>query len=364
MAEFFTDYGLFLLKIATVVVAFLIVCAGAMAIRSGKSKHQKQGSIEAILLNDHFKEYKDNLNQVLLDDAVLKAQEKQKKAEEKAKRKADKKKAKALNKSTDKTLDADSEDAQRKQRVYVLDFDGDIKASDAELMREEITAVLSVATPKDEVVVRLESGGGMVHSYGLAASQLARIKNKQIPLTVCVDKVAASGGYMMACVADRIMAAPFAILGSIGVVAQIPNIHRLLKKNDVDVELITAGEHKRTLTFLGENTEKGRQKFKEDIEDTHELFKEFVSEHRPSVNISEVANGDVWYGKRALDNALIDKIITSDEYLIECCERADVYEIAYVEKQTLQDRLKLTFQSALEGAGLKVWQTLTQNRFF
>lgn len=345
-------------------MAFLIVIAGAVAIRSGKSKPHQHGSIQASLLNDQIKDYKDDLNRVLLDEATLKAQEKKKKSDEKAKRKADKKKAKALKTKAEKNTDAQSDESDRKQRVYVLDFDGDIKASDSELMREEITAVLSVAKPQDEVVVRLESGGGMVHSYGLAASQLARIKDKDIPLTVCVDKVAASGGYMMACVADKIIAAPFAILGSIGVVAQIPNIHRLLKKNDIDVELITAGEHKRTLTLLGENTDKGREKFKEDIQDTHELFKEFVTEKRPSVKIEEVANGDVWYGKRALDNALIDKIMTSDEYLLECCERADVYEIAYVEKQTLQERLKLTFQSAIENASIKIWGTLTQNRFF
>lgn len=360
MTEFFTNYGLFLLKIATVVVAVLVVFAGAVAMRSGKSKQHKHGSIEATLLNEQFKDYKDDLNRVLLDEATLKAQEKNKKAQEKAKRKADKKKAKIQAKDSN-TQDSEQD---RKQRVYVLDFDGDIKASEADLMREEITAVLSVAQPQDEVVVRLESGGGMVHAYGLAASQLARVKSKDIPLTVCVDKVAASGGYMMACVADKIIAAPFAILGSIGVVAQIPNIHRLLKKNDIDVELITAGEHKRTLTLLGENTDKGREKFKQDIQDTHELFKEFVAEKRPAVNLEEVANGDVWYGKRALDNALIDKIMTSDEYLLECCERADVYHIAYVEKHSLQERLKLTFQSAIEGASIKLWSTLTQNRFF
>lgn len=359
MTEFLTEYGLFLLKIVTVVVAFLVVIAGALSMRSDKGKHSKSGHIEASLLNDELKEYEEDLNRVLLDEVTVKINEKNKKAEEKAKKKADKQKAKILKKQG-----AVQEEGERKKRVYVLDFDGDIKASAADFMREEITAVLGVATTQDEIVVRLESGGGMVHSYGLAASQLSRIKNKGIPLTVCVDKVAASGGYMMACVADKILAAPFAILGSIGVVAQIPNIHRLLKKNDVDIELITAGEHKRTLTMLGENTEKGRQKFKEDIEDTHELFKEFVTVNRPSVNIAEVANGDVWYGKRALDNALIDQVMTSDEYLLDCCESADVYEIAYIEKQTLQDRLKLTFQSAIEGAGMKLWSGLTKSRFF
>ena len=109
-------------------------------------------------------------------------------------------------------------------------------------------------------------------AYGLAASQMQRIRDKKLKLTVCVDKVAASGGYMMAVVADKIIAAPFAVLGSIGVLAQVPNFHRLLKKHDVDFEMLTAGKYKRTLTMFGENTDKGREKFQEDIEDTHVLF--------------------------------------------------------------------------------------------
>ncbi|MEO9699778.1 protease SohB, partial [Marinobacter alexandrii] len=249
---------------------------------------------------------------------------------------------------------------ERQPRVFVLDFDGDIKASDTDPLRRSITAVLSVADPeRDEVVVRLESGGGLVHSYGLAAAQLDRIRSKGVPLTACVDKVAASGGYMMACVADRIIASPFAILGSIGVVAQLPNFHRFLKKNDVDFEVLTAGEHKRTMTVFGENTDKGRQKFLEDLEDTHVLFKEYVGERRPAVDISAVANGDIWFGKRALDVQLIDEIKTSDEYLIEACDRADVVSVAYQRKRTLPEKLGLATSAALEHT---VWRVLSAFR--
>ncbi|MCL4120182.1 UNVERIFIED_CONTAM: hypothetical protein GTU68_040926, partial [Idotea baltica] len=179
-----------------------------------------------------------------------------------------------------------------RNHTFVIDFDGDIKASATENLRHEVTAILARATTNDEVVLRLESGGGMVHSYGLASSQLARIRDANIPLTICIDKVAASGGYMMACIAHKIIAAPFAILGSIGVVAQLPNIHRLLKKHNIDFEILTAGEYKRTLTMLGENTDKGREKFKEDLETTHHLFKDFVSLHRPQLNITEIATGE------------------------------------------------------------------------
>jgi serine protease SohB len=239
-----------------------------------------------------------------------------------------------------------------------------MKASATDELRESITAVLSLAEPIDEVVVRLESPGGLVHGYGLAASQLARISQKKIPLTVCVDKVAASGGYMMACVADKIVAAPFAVLGSIGVVAQLPNFHKVLKKHDVDYEIFTAGEYKRTVTMLGENTEKGRQKFMEDLEDTHVLFKEFVGEHRPVVNVDEVATGEIWFGRRALEVNLIDLISTSDEYLTAMHPQADIVAVRYEQKKGIQERVGLAASKALEATFERMLARLAQRHWF
>ena len=253
---------------------------------------------------------------------------------------------------------------RQKKRIYVLNFDGDVKASAVESLREEITAILTIATPDDEVVLCLESPGGMVHTYGLAASQLIRITKKDIPLTVVVDAVAASGGYMMACIGSKILAAPFAIIGSIGVVAQLPNFHRLLKKNDIDFELFTAGEHKRTVTMFGENTEKGKAKFVEELEDTHELFKSFVSEHRPQVNVSEVATGEIWYGQRALENNLIDDIQTSDEYLMSKREECNIYQVSYETKKTFQEKLGFAAQHATSGVIDKLMERFGSNRQF
>ncbi|MEP5175295.1 protease SohB, partial [Marinobacter alexandrii] len=318
--EFLTEYGLFLAKVVTFAVAAIVVVAVIIAsAQKEREDHGGDGELKIRKLNEKYDKLRESIQARLMSDAERKAFEKRQKKEQKAKKKADKAKQKEV-----------TTEPERQPRVFVLDFDGDIKASDTDPLRRSITAVLSVADPeRDEVVVRLESGGGLVHSYGLAAAQLDRIRSKGVPLTACVDKVAASGGYMMACVADRIIASPFAILGSIGVVAQLPNFHRFLKKNDVDFEVLTAGEHKRTMTVFGENTDKGRQKFLEDLEDTHVLFKEYVGERRPAVDISAVANGDIWFGKRALDVQLIDEIKTSDEYLIEACDRADVVSVAY-----------------------------------
>ena len=225
------------------------------------------------------------------------------------------------------------------KKIFVLDFKGNIKASGVSALREEITAILTVATDKDEVVALLESGGGTVHGYGLGASQLRRIRDRGIKLTAAVDKVAASGGYMMACVADRIIAAPFAIVGSIGVLAQIPNFHRLLKKLDIDFEQITAGDYKRTLTLFGENTARDREKFQAELEDTHALFKEFVRDNRAQVDLDRIATGEHWYGKRALELQLVDELMTSDDYLSNAARDADIYRIKYQRKKPVAERV-------------------------
>ncbi|GBO82647.1 MULTISPECIES: protease SohB [Marinobacter] len=351
--EFLTEYGLFLAKIVTFVVAALVVISVVMsAAQKDRGDHEGEGELKIRKLNEKYEKLRETIQSRLMSDQQRKLFQKARKKEQKAEKKAAKAKK-----------DSDEHEDSR-GRVYVLDFDGDIKASDTDPLRRAITAVLSIADPeKDEVVIRLESGGGLVHSYGLAAAQLDRIRSKGVRLTACVDKVAASGGYMMACVADRIVASPFAILGSIGVVAQLPNFHRFLKKNDVDFEVLTAGEHKRTMTIFGENTDKGRQKFLEDLEDTHGLFKEYVSERRPDLDIAAVANGDIWFGKRALEVKLIDEIKTSDEYLIEACDRADVVSVAYQRKRSLPEKLGLATSAALEHTIWKVLGAFRNQKF-
>ena len=353
MLEFLYEYGLFLAKAATLVTAILVVI-GAAAQLAARNKRDGEGHIEVHNLNESLENMGQTLKEQILDKEVYKQQLKQ----EQKQRKADaKKRAKQIKRGEDL-------EKEHKKRLFVLDFDGDIKASDVEPLREEITSILTLATEQDEVLLRLESAGGMVHSYGLASSQLQRIRDRNIPLVISVDRVAASGGYMMACIADKIIAAPFAILGSIGVVAQLPNFHRLLKKNDIDFELLTAGEYKRTLTMFGENTDKGRQKFIDDLEDTHALFKEFVADHRPQLDIEQVANGDVWFGKRALENQLIDAISTSDEYLVNACQDADVYQIRFVEKKTLSDKLGTMVSGSLDKVLLTWWERMQRSRFF
>ena len=223
--------------------------------------------------------------------------------------------------------------------VFVLEFKGDLFASAVGNLREEVTAITAVARKEDEVVVRLESAGGAVPHYGLAAAQLLRLRDKAIKVTVCIDRMAASGGYMMACVADQILAAPFAIIGSIGVVAQVPNLHRLLKKHDVDFQEMTAGEFKRTVSVFGEITEKGRKKFQEELEDTHQLFKEFVKANRPKLDLEQVATGEHWLARRGMELGLVDRLRTSDEYLVDRAAEANLYQVTFERMRTLRERL-------------------------
>ena len=355
--DFLIEYGLFLAKIATFVIAVIILLSVIVGLSQKNKQSGHRGHLEITPLNELYEEMSDAIKFAIMDESLHKAETKKL---EKEKLKKAKEKQKALKKAA-KNPSEDAAVIEQKARVFVVNFHGNISASAVTNLREEVTAILSQATEKDEVVVRLESGGGMVHSYGLASSQLDRIRKCNIPLTVCVDKVAASGGYMMACVADKILAAPFAILGSIGVVAQVPNFNKVLKKHDVEFELLTAGEHKRTLTMFGENTDSGREKFLEDLQDTHDLFKQFVSEHRPSVDIDKIATGEVWFGLRAQDVALVDDLQTSDEYLVSRSKQADVFEVAYVLKKKLHQRLGFAAEESADRLMLRWWERLTDN---
>lgn len=328
--EFLSDYGLFLAKTITFVVALIIVVGLLASLSLRRRDHD--GHIEVTALNDRYEDWEDQIKAMVLDEASLKQERKEHKKKHKAEQKARKK----------------SDSPADKPRLYVLDFDGDIRASAVANLRHEISAILTVIRDQDEVLLRLESGGGMVHSYGLAASQLARIRNHGIQLIVAVDLVAASGGYMMACIGNRILAAPFAVIGSIGVIAQLPNFHRLLKQHNIDFEMHTAGEFKRTLTVFGENTDEGREKFQEELEDTHGLFKDFVKEHRPQLAVEQIATGEVWFGKRALENALVDELQTSDEYLLGKRDSTELFAVKYVAKKTLAEKVGVAAHSAFD----------------
>lgn len=336
MSQFLAEYGLFLLKVVTIVAAIVAVIVVAAA--AGR-----KGATEGLEVESMNKKYRG------LADALRKAvaQKGEQKKALKEQRKRDKAEAKA---------------AAARPRSFVIDFKGDLKATAVSSLREEVSAVLDVAAPGDEVIVRLENHGGMVHEHGLAASQLARIRERDFPLIVCVDKVAASGGYLMACVASRIYAAPFAILGSIGVLAQLPNFNRMLDRHGIDFEMITAGKYKRTVTMFGENTDADRTKLRAELEDVHALFKGAVSRYRPELDLEKVATGEHWYGTRALELGLADELKTSDELLHERAAERDLYRLSYRTKQPLQQRLMANIDSALEKLDSARWSRYFESR--
>lgn len=341
--ELLAEYGLFLAKIATVVAAIVIVAT--IIVNVAQRKRQNRGELRVVNLSEQYKEIQDDVAVAFLDTHQQKQWLKQHKKQQKSEAKAAKARAKR-----------GEEAADGKPKTFVLDFKGSMDAHEVTSLREEITAVLAIAKPQDDVLLRLESPGGVVHGYGLAASQLQRLRERQIPLTIAVDKVAASGGYMMACVANTIVAAPFSIIGSIGVVAQVPNFHRLLKRNDIDVELHTAGQYKRTLTLLGENTDEGRKKFQQDLNETHLLFKQFVHRMRPELDIERVATGEHWYGVQAKENGLIDSVSTSDDLLLEKMKTREVVSIRYWQRKKLADRFTGSMANSLDRLLLRWWQ--------
>lgn len=328
--EFLAEYGLFLAKAVTIVVALLVI-VGVMAAQAQQNKLHglAGGSLSVRHINDQYDDFEHTLKENILSEKAFKQELQQRKKNEKAQKK--------------------QAEVQR-SRIFYVYFDGDVEASDVDKLRQSISAILTVATSQDEVVVNVESAGGMVHTYGLAASQLKRIREAGIPLTICVDKVAASGGYLMACVADKILAAPFAIVGSIGVLAQVPNFNRALKRFDIDYEIFTAGEYKAPISMLGEITEKGRNKLREELESTHELFKNFITQHRPQVDVATVATGEVWYGQQAIALQLVDKVITSDDYLMQQRNDKDIFEVSFVEKKSLQEKLGFAVQHGITGS--------------
>ena len=336
MTEFLIEYGLFLLKAVTIVAAIILVII--VAASAGRKAHQEGLDVENI-----NKKYR--MLAGALRKAVLSKDEQKKEAKQEKKR--------------DK---AESKKASARPRSFVINFKGDLKASAVPSLREEVSAILDVVAADDDVIVRLENHGGVVHEHGLAASQLARIRDRDIPLTVCVDKVAASGGYLMACVASRIYAAPFAILGSIGVLAQIPNFNRLLDSHGVDFEQITAGKYKRSVTMFGENTDEDRAKLKEELEDVHALFKAAVSKYRPDLDLEKVATGEHWYGTTALELGLADEIRTSDELLTELAADRDLYQLTYRIRQPLQKRLMANIDSTLEKVDAAGWRRKFESR--
>jgi serine protease SohB len=314
VTQFLTDYGLFLAQLLTLALVVLVIVAFISA-NTRRGAHSEGLTVQH--LNKRHEESTRQVRRVLLGRRRFRRE-----------RRAQRKDAAARA----------ARAGDGRPRIFVIDFRGDLRASAAASLREEVSAVLAVADDRDQVLVRLENAGGTVHEHGFAASQLARIRHRGLKLMVAIDKVAASGGYLMACVAHHVMAAPFAIVGSIGVLAQLPNFHRFLEDKGVDFEQITAGQHKRTLTMFGRNTEDGRRKVKEELEDVHELFKQQIAEHRPQVEIDRVATGEHWYGLRALELKLVDEIRTSDDFLLEAVREHDVYLVAYRRRKRLAER--------------------------
>ncbi len=346
--EFLANWGLFAVKLVTVLVfVFLLVSLLISLAMQAKAHNEDDKDKIKFKFTNLFNFYKDNVDK--LDAAIDEFDESKSDKEKKAYLKQ---KAKALKTAPQKLREEKAERIKKAEEqgefcpehLYVIDFDGDARASQVDELTSKVNLILAKATDKDEVIIKLTSPGGVVNGYGLCANQLERIRNKGINLVACVDTVAASGGYMMACVASKIVAAPFSYVGSIGVVAQIPNFNKVLKNHDVEYEQVTAGKYKRTLTMFGENTPEARDKFKQEITLIHNRFKAIVAKYRTKIDIENIATGEYWLAEDAKELNLVDQISTFDEYLQNRLDFTKVCAIKISidkdEKKSLKDILK------------------------
>jgi serine protease SohB len=343
MNDWLSNFGLFLAQVLSLVVIIGLVVAVLARVR-GESADRTRLRLDEL---NHARDYRRRRLTLAASEPgarkrLVKAFRREDKVRDKSGRKGE---------------------GERRPIAWVIDFHGDIRASATGRLAEEVSALIDAADEGDEVIVRLESAGGLVHAYGLAAAELDRLREAGLKTTVCVDKVAASGGYLMACGADQLRAAPLAVVGSIGVVAQIPNVHRLLKRHDIDVEVLTAGRYKRTLTVLGENTEEGREKFVEDLEGIHELFKQHVAERRPGLDVEAVATGETWYGREALTRGLVDALGTSEAYLMERMKEARVIRLRLEPRRRLADRVGAAVSAGVERAVERGLEALENSRW-
>mmetsp|Transcript_34745 Transcript_34745/g.50927 ORF Transcript_34745/g.50927 Transcript_34745/m.50927 type:complete len:554 (+) Transcript_34745:607-2268(+) len=307
------------------------------------SGDQKRIKLKFRRLNDEFQGAQDALNHVHFDVAGdMKEIQTAKKKEHKNKEEEEKQQKKLLEQHIQTDLKRGTlsvSDIRRKYRpiAFYIKFDGDLLVSTLDLLTKQVSTIVNVGKANiDQVIVVLSSPGGSVSSYGLASSQLVRIRKAGIKLVICVDTVAASGGYMMASVGDVVCAAPFAMIGSIGVVTQIPNFHRFLDKNSIDAFLFTAGKHKRTVDVIGEVTDEGKEKLQEELDDIHRAFKDHVALARPKLKdaIEDVGTGEYWLAVQAKELGLVDVIMTSDEYLESIRLQYDIIEIAEKKKKS------------------------------
>lgn len=249
--------------------------------------------------------------------------------------------------SSIKNVIGKSEGIVRKTAV-LLSFNGDINATEVIEFGRAVSMIVQMKDLVSEVYIIINSGGGVVNGYGLLASEIERLHYSEIETYALIDQVAASGGYMAACVANHVVAAPFAYIGSIGVVSEMPNFNQILSDNGINIEQHTAGKSKRTVTPLGKITDEDRNEFKKKLERIHRSFINHVSHYRNINDADENKNsiifsGDYWIAEETveLELGLVDEISTSQEFLLDKMKEYNIIEITFQENKTKKSKLSL-----------------------
>lgn len=183
-------------------------------------------------------------------------------------------------------------------------------STDGYVYSEEIAEYLKQVeeNPRVEaIVLRIDSpGGSVVGSDEIYQALLAIDK----PLVVSMGEVAASGGYYIACAADRVLANPGTLTGSIGVISMVPNIEELMEKIGVEVLVIKSGALKDEGSVFREMTEEEREVWQRIIDEAYDQFVGIVADGRdlPPQAVRELADGRVYTGHQALELGLVDEL--------------------------------------------------------
>ncbi|MDP3296608.1 MAG: signal peptide peptidase SppA [Thermodesulfovibrionia bacterium] len=164
------------------------------------------------------------------------------------------------------------------------------------------------------VVIRIDSPGGAVAPAQEIYKEIVKLK-KEKKVVASMGSVAASGGYYIACPADKIVANPGTLTGSIGVIMEIPNIEGLMKKIGVETKVIKSGKHKDIASMFKSMTEEERKILQSVLDDVHDQFIRAVSEGRNMKyeNIKELADGRIFTGKKAKELGLVDTLGNLDD---------------------------------------------------
>ena len=211
------------------------------------------------------------------------------------------------------------------------------------------------------VVLRVDSGGGSAFASEIIRDSINAIQNQGIPVVVSMSSAAASGGYWIAAEADRILAMPTTITGSIGVWGVVPTIDRSLAKLGIYSDGVGTTDIAAMMELDRPLTEQTKIIIQAGVDNIYTRFITLVANGRDSTpaEVHKIAQGRVWTGNQALANGLVDQLGDLNDAILVAAEIADLdnYQVDYRRKEmtpieALLTGLNSNVAASLQGLGL------------